>query len=81
MWLHRKKGDVFEEGQTLIDYAVENFPYDGSQSDYVISTGKQYSVKEFANSTMKELGIKYSWKGSGINEKCFDQFGNLLSRT
>ena len=44
MWLHRKKGDVFEEGQTLIDYAVENFPYDGSQSDYVISTGSAFTV-------------------------------------
>ena len=46
--------------------------------DFVIATGKQYSVKEFANSTMKELGIKYSWKGSGINEKCLDQFGKVI---
>jgi len=46
--------------------------------DFVIATGKQYSVKEFANLTMKELGIKYSWKGSGINEKCLDQFGNVI---
>ena len=44
MWLHRKKGDVFEEGQTLIDYAVENFPFDGSQSNYVISTGSAFTV-------------------------------------
>ena len=44
MWLHRKKGDVFDEGQTLIDYAVENFPFDGSQSDYVISTGSAFTV-------------------------------------
>ena len=46
--------------------------------DFVIATGKQYSVKEFANLTMKELGIKYSWKGSGINEKCLDQFGKVI---
>ena len=30
--------------------------------DYVISTGKQYSIKEFANLVMLELGIKFSWK-------------------
>ena len=44
LWLHRKKGDVFDEGQTLISYAVENFPFDGSQSDYVISTGSAFTV-------------------------------------
>jgi GDPmannose 4,6-dehydratase len=27
---------------------------------------------------MKELGIKFYWKGSGINEKCFDQYGNVI---
>ena len=28
--------------------------------DYVISTGKQYSVKDFINLSLKELNIKYS---------------------
>ena len=27
--------------------------------DYVISTGKQYSIKDFANLVMLELGIKF----------------------
>ena len=31
--------------------------------DYVISTGKQYSVKDFINLSLKELNIKYYWKG------------------
>jgi len=43
--------------------------------DFVIATGKQYTVKEFANATMKELGIKFYWKGSGIKEKCYDENG------
>src|SRR6056300_749433 len=30
-------------------------------SDYVIATGKQYSVKEFVNLTLKELKINYYW--------------------
>ena len=37
--------------------------------DYVISSGKQYSVKYFINLVSKELGIKIIWKGKGINEK------------
>ena len=47
-------------------------------SDYVISTGKQYTVKQFVNLALKELNIKYTWKGKGINEKCFDQSGNCI---
>jgi GDPmannose 4,6-dehydratase len=37
--------------------------------DYVIATGKQYTVKEFVNLTAKELKIKILWKGQGMNEK------------
>ena len=36
--------------------------------DYVISTGKQYSVKYFLNLVAKELKIKIKWKGKGLNE-------------
>ena len=46
--------------------------------DYVISTGKQYSVKEFINFTLKELNIKYYWKGKGIYEKCYNDKGNII---
>jgi GDPmannose 4,6-dehydratase len=37
--------------------------------DYVISSGKQYSVKYFIYLVSKELGIKIIWKGKGVNEK------------
>ena len=47
-------------------------------SDYVISTGKQYTVKQFVNLVLKELNIKFKWKGKGFNEKCFDQNGNCI---
>jgi len=46
--------------------------------DYVISTGKQHSVKEFVNLVLKELNIKPTWKGKGVNSKCFDQKGNCI---
>jgi|TARA_B100000795_G_C22764744_1_gene425186 GDPmannose 4,6-dehydratase len=47
-------------------------------SDYVIATGKQYTVRQFVNFTLKELGIKHSWKGKGINSKCFDANGKCI---
>ena len=47
-------------------------------SDYVISTGKQYTVKHFVNLVLNKLNIKFTWKGKGINEKCFDQNGNCI---
>ena len=40
--------------------------------DYVIATGKQYSVKDFINLVLKELNIKFKWKGNGIKSKCFN---------
>jgi GDPmannose 4,6-dehydratase len=46
--------------------------------DYVISTGKQYSVKEFVNLVLKELNMKPTWKGKGIDLKCYDQKGNCI---
>ena len=40
--------------------------------DFVISTGKQVSVKNFVNMAAKLLNMKITWKGSGINEKAYD---------
>lgn len=46
--------------------------------DFVISTGQQYSVKDFINMTSKELGFKVKWKGKGINEKGYNSDGKLI---
>ncbi len=42
-------------------------------NDFVIATGKQYSVKEFSNIVLKELGIKFFWKGKGIYSSCYSK--------
>ena len=47
-------------------------------NDYVIATGKQYSVKQFVNLVLKELKIKFVWKGKGINEKCYTIDGRCI---
>ena len=49
-----------------------------SPSDFVIATGKQYSVKQFIDLTLKELGIPFIWKGKGIKSKCYDLKGNCF---
>ena len=49
-----------------------------SPSDYVISTGKQYTVKQFVNLVLNKLNIKFTWRGKGINEKCFDESDNCI---
>jgi GDPmannose 4,6-dehydratase len=36
--------------------------------DYVIATGKQYSVRAFVELAAGELGIRLSWKGQGAEE-------------
>ena len=46
--------------------------------DYVIATGKQYSVKDFVNIAASYLEIKIFWKGKGINEKGHDIKGNII---
>ena len=41
--------------------------------DFVIATGKQYSVRDFVNHSSKNLGINIKWIGKGINEKGIDK--------
>tara|TARA_A200000113_G_scaffold199904_1_gene192789 strand:+ start:71 stop:1117 length:1047 start_codon:yes stop_codon:yes gene_type:complete len=43
--------------------------------DYVISTGKQYSIKQFVNLTAKKLNMNIIWKGKGIKEKGYNEKG------
>lgn len=37
--------------------------------DFVIATGKQYSVRQFVERAAEELGIALDWRGRGIEEK------------
>ena len=46
--------------------------------DYVISTGVQYSVRDFIDLSLKELNMKYHWKGKGKDQKCYDDKGNCF---
>jgi GDPmannose 4,6-dehydratase len=40
--------------------------------DYVISTGEQYSVKDFVEAAAPYFGMRIEWMGEGLNEVGFD---------
>ena len=46
--------------------------------DFVICTGKQYTIKQFINMVAKKLKIKLRWKGKGLNEKGIDENNNVI---
>ena len=41
--------------------------------DYVIATGEQHSVREFAELAFHHAGIEVEWQGSGMEEKGIDR--------
>jgi len=40
--------------------------------DFVIATGKQYSIRQFINFVAKKLNMRIKWLGKGTNEKGYD---------
>ncbi len=44
--------------------------------DFVIATGKQYSIRQFINFVTKKLNMRIVWKGKGLNEKGLDTLSN-----
>lgn len=41
--------------------------------DYVIATGVQHTVREFATLAFRHAGIELKWEGTGVEEKGIDQ--------
>ena len=41
--------------------------------DYVVATGVQHTVREFAALAFHYAGIELEWKGSGVDEKGYDK--------
>jgi GDPmannose 4,6-dehydratase len=46
--------------------------------DFVISTGKQYSIKQFVNLVAKKLKLKLKWEGKGINERGLNENNKVI---
>lgn len=43
--------------------------------DYVIATGRQYSVRQFVQEAFHTIGVSLRWEGRGLEEKGFDANG------
>ena len=41
-------------------------------NDYVIATGKTFTIKEFVNKASNKIGFKIKWVGKGIKEKAIN---------
>ena len=59
-------------------YAMWKILQQKKPGDFVIATGKQYSIKEFINITARKLEMKITWKGKGLKEKAYDSIGNSI---
>jgi len=44
--------------------------------DYIIATGKSYSVKAFINEACRQIGFNIKWVGKGLKEKAILINGN-----
>ncbi len=58
-WGHARD---FVEAQWLILQQAE-------PDDFVIATGEQHSVREFAEAAFKQAGVKLRWEGEGVDEQ------------
>jgi len=48
--------------------------------DYVIATGRQFSVRQFVEIASGELGMKIRWEGEGVEEQGIDDAGRAIVR-
>ena len=46
--------------------------------DFVIATGRQYSVRDFVSVAADELGLRIRWQGEGADEKGYDESGRVV---
>merc|ERR1719223_1310609 len=46
--------------------------------DYVVSTGRQYSVRQFCTLCFEMVGKRIQWRGTGIEEEGVDQETNQV---
>jgi len=48
--------------------------------DFVIATGEQHSVRQFADAAARELDIRITWAGKSVEETGTDQHGKVIVR-
>lgn len=46
--------------------------------DYVIATGRTYTVRQFVEMAFREVGVQIEWRGTGVDEKGYDAASGAL---
>src|SRR5436190_4975090 len=46
--------------------------------DFVIATGVQHTVRDFINAAASVMELSITWKGSGVDEKGYDERGSCI---
>ena len=59
-------------------YAMWKILQQKKPDDFVISTGKQYTIKQFVNKVADRLKFKLKWVGKGLKEKAIDKNTNKI---
>ena len=49
-----------------------------SPEDFVLATGKTYTIREFVNLTFNEMGMNIEWNGKGVDEVAIDKETNKV---
>lgn len=72
--------DTYRDWGYAKDYAEMIFKIlqKDKPDDYVISTGKTYSVRQFIEIVFKKLNINIIWKGKGLKEKGINSDNNKI---
>ena len=69
----RDWGHAEEYVKMMFKILQNNFP-----DDFVIASGKQYSIKDFVNMTCRRLNMNIKWIGKGLSEKALDKNGKKI---
>jgi GDPmannose 4,6-dehydratase len=48
--------------------------------DFVIATGRQFSVRDFVSIAAAQMGMTIRWEGQGVEEQGVDESGNAIVR-
>ena len=65
------------DARDYVESMWENFATK-KPDDYLISTGKGYTVKNFVNKVFKKVGINLIWKGKGLKEVGINKSNNKI---
>jgi GDPmannose 4,6-dehydratase len=58
--------------------AIHKILQQKKSDDYVIATGKEYTIKKFVKKTAEKLKLNLRWSGKGMKEHAVDENGKII---